>query len=141
MRHNHWAILLAVLFQQAFGFFWYSPIGFFAQWRDALGAEHLPQAPGVEFFAVSVISSAMFCYLLSWLYQVLVIDDWLRGLVVGSLIGLGFLLPTLGTHYLFMGHGADLVWIDGIKEVLSASVTGVILAVWRADYSSETAAN
>lgn len=141
MKHNHWAILLAVMFQQAFAFFWYSGAGFFIQWRESLGGLVLTEAPGPEVFLVSTVASAMFCYLLSWLYQVLVIDDWFRGLVVGTLIGLGFLLPTLSTHYLFMGFSTNLIWVDGMKEVISAAITGVILSVWRADHTPETAAH
>jgi hypothetical protein len=139
VKHNHWAILLAILFQQAFGFFWYSPTGFEQVWRKALGGMVFPNGPGVEAFAVALIAGAMFCYLMSWFFQVLVIDDWLRGLVVGTLIGLGFLLPNLATHYVVMGFSTDLVWVDGMKEVLSSGITGVILSVWRADQSPETA--
>lgn len=138
MKHNHWAILAAVIFQQAFSFFWYSPIFLYPAWEAALKKSGIIAGhPGWGPFVVALIGSAMFCYLMNWFYQVLVIDDWFRGLVVGLLIGSGFLLPTMSTHYFFMGFGPDLVWIDGLKTVFSTGITGVILAVWRADKTAE----
>ena len=99
----------------------------------------------VSFFGVwpnflpSIVSTAMFCYLVSWLYQVLVIDDGFRGGIIGLLLGMGFLIPNLGTHYLFMGLGPELIWIDGVRDVLASGGIGFILSIWRADHSAEVA--
>jgi hypothetical protein len=139
LKHNHWAILGAVVFQQLFSFVWYSPVLFQSVWREAAhqGSSGAGVATGP--LLVSIISSGMFCYLLSWLFQVLVVDDVLRGAVVGTLVGLGFQLPCLATHYFSMGYGPELVWIDGLKEVILSGLTGVILAIYRASISPEAA--
>jgi len=139
MKHNHWAIVFAVFFQQSFAFFWYSKHGFFDAWKIALGEKFTPANPGASVMLVSFIGSLMFYYLMSWLYQVLVIDDWWRGFVVGALIGMGFLMPNLSTHYVFIVFPPDLIWIDGFSYVFSPAIPGVILAIWRADRTIETA--
>jgi hypothetical protein len=140
VKHNHRTVLIAILFQQALAYVWYSP-GFFLQvWTAASGKELSPW----EFMQnlpllASLIGSAMFCYLMSWLYQVLVIDDWWRGLIVGLLIGAGFVLPPLAQQYLLMGYTSDLICVDGVRLVLSSGITGLLLATWRAEQSAETA--
>ncbi len=140
MKHNHWAIIMAVIFNQVFSFIWYSPAFFFHPWIAAMGKtpELIDPSKPLPFIS-AVVGSAMFCYLMSWLFFVLVVDDWFRGLVVGLLIGTGFLVPTLGTHYLFMGYGPELIWIDGVKEVFASGITGIILAYWRAEHTGEAA--
>lgn len=139
MKYNHWSVWTAVVFNQVFGYVWYSPALFFEPWALAIKkSPEFLQASYLPFIA-SIISAAMFCYLLAWLFQVLVIDDWLRGLIIGLLIGTGFLAPTLGSHYMFMGYGPELIWIDGVKEILASGGTGIILAIWRADRIEEPA--
>ncbi len=137
MSYHHVAIWTAVLANQVIGFVWYSLLR--DSWQQ-LVYNHLDplQIPDLA-MAASVISSAMFAYLVAWLFKVLVIDDWFRGFVIGLLIGTGFLAPNLGTHYLYMGYGPELIWIDGLREIIGAGVMGMILATWRADEAEEPA--
>lgn len=135
MNYHHVAIWTAVIFNQVLGFVWYSI--FKEPWRAAVFKSVDPvQVPDLALCA-SIISSAMFCYLVAWLFKVLVIDDWFRGMIIGLLIGTGFLAPNIGTHYLYMGYGPELIWIDGLREILGAGGMGILLAIWRADHTDE----
>lgn len=138
MKHNHLAIATAVLFQQLLCFVWYSEALFLNHWVSAagLGTSHGVFTQPHPVMA-SILGSAMFCYLLSWLFQILVIDDWVRGLVVGSLVGLGFMAPVLATHYLYIGLGPQMVWIDCSRQVISAGGAGIILAIWVGEPTAE----
>ena len=139
MKHNHLAIAAAVTFQQLLCFVWYSEFLFLNPWMRAAG---MGTNPGVfklpHPVMASILGSAMFCYLLSWLFQILVVDDWVRGLAVGALIGLGFLAPTLATHYLYIGFGPEMVWIDCSRQVVAAGGAGAILAIWAGEPTAET---
>lgn len=138
MKHNHLAIIAAVIFQQLVCSLWYSESLFFNMWIESSGL--IPQQ---AVFATphpvmaSILGSAMFCYLLSWLFQILVVDDWVRGLVVGVLIGLGFLAPVLATHYLYLGFGPEMVWIDGSRQVIASGGAGIILSIWVGEPTAE----
>jgi hypothetical protein len=138
MKHNHIAIVAAVCFQQLLSYLWYSEGLFLSSWLTA--ANMLPSEAVFKLphpVMASLLGSAMFCYLLSWLFQILVIDDWVRGLIVGALIGLGFLAPVLATHYLYLGFGPEIVWIDCSRQVISAGGAGIILAIWAGEPTAE----
>ena len=141
MKHNHIAIIAAVIFQQLVSCAWYSKTLFLGAWLDAANMsanEAVFNQPHPVM--ASILGSAMFCYLLSWVFQMLVIDDWLRGLVIGSLIGIGFLAPALATHYLYLGLGPEMVWIDGSRQLISAGGAGIILAIWVGEPTAEETA-
>lgn len=141
MKYHHLSIWTAVIFNQVLGFVWYSDALFLNAWTAASGQNyHFLNPTQLPFFA-SIIASAMFCYLVSWLFQMLVIDDWFRGLLIGLLIGTGFIAPNLGAHYLSMGFPPELIWVDALREILGSGAMGIILAVWRADISTEEAKN
>lgn len=141
MKHNHVVIIVAVLFQQAVCYVWYSSALFLGPWLDAVNMSSQNAVFNHPHpVLASLLGSAMFCYLLSWFFQMLVVDDWVRGLIVGALIGLGFLAPVLATHYLYLGFGPEMVWIDGARQIVSAGGAGAILAIWAGEPTTEEAA-
>jgi Protein of unknown function (DUF1761) len=139
-KHNHKAIATAVFLHQVLGFVWYSHLMFGPEWLAGIGKSEsqLDRANPLPFIA-SIFAAVLLCYLMSWLFQVLIVDDWQRGLSVGLLIGCGFIAPTLTMHYMFMGISYNAIMIDTIKEIIVCGMTGVILSTWRADASGELA--
>jgi hypothetical protein len=138
--HNHKAIFAAVVLNQVLGFIWYSPMFFGEIWLKALKLTEMPVDRGDSLpFMAALWASILLCYLMSWFFQVAVVEDWKSGFSVGLLIGLGFLAPTLIMHELFMGVAAEVIMIDASKEILGAGLTGILLATWRAERSLEEA--
>ncbi len=139
-KHNHKAIASAVFLHQVLGMVWYSPLLFGPEW--ALGISktetQLDKNNPLPFIA-SVFAAILACYLMSWLFKVLVIDDWKRGLAIGLLIGCGFVAPALTMHYMFIGLPYSVILIDTVKEIVGAGLTGFLLSTWRADHSDEFA--
>lgn len=139
-KHNHKAIATAVFLHQVLGMVWYSQLFFGPEWMSGLGKSEsqLDKNNPLPFIA-SVLSAMLACYLMSWLFMVLVIDDWKRGLSIGLLIGCGFIAPTMTMHYMFMGLPYSVIMIDVVKEIVGAGLTGLLLSTWRADHSDEFA--
>jgi hypothetical protein len=138
-KHNHYAIVAAVFLHQVLGFVWYSALLFGPMW--AAGTGRAPdQMPGFLAYVAAVFAATLLCYLMSWLFQVLVVDDWRRGLAIGLLIGCGFIAPMIIMHYMFLGFPYVVIMVDSMKEVVGAGLTGVLLSTWRAEPAGEIAA-
>lgn len=132
MKLNHKAVLAAVIVQQIVGFIWYHPSVLGLYWFEGLNLLVPPQ-PGPLPFVASVFCSISFCYLLSWMFQIAVIEDWQRGLTLGLMVGIGFLAPNLSMHYMFMKVDSVVTLIDCGRDILASGLAGIILAVFRAD--------
>jgi hypothetical protein len=140
MKLNHKGVLAAVIVQQILGFIWYHPKIFghlWLLWLNKTG-EQLNIAEPLPFFA-AVFASISFCYLLSWMFQVAVIEDWQRGLTLGLMVGVGFVAPNIARHYLYIGIDSMVICIDSLYEILAAGLAGIVLAVFRAERSDEEA--
>lgn len=137
MKLNHKGVLAAVIVQQILGYIWYHPNVFGRLWSlwlnksiDQLNPEALP-------FVAAIFASVSFCYLLSWMFQIAVIEDWQRGLTLGLMVGIGFVAPSIARHYLFMQIDSMVICIDALYEIIAAGLAGIILAVYRAERSDE----
>jgi hypothetical protein len=136
MKLNHKAVLTAVIAQQLIGFVWYDPSFFGRVWAEGLQRQGDVQPPVLALVA-AVFCSISFCYLLSWMFQIAVIEDWQRGLTLGLMVGIGFLAPNISMHYMFMQMDAVLTLIDAGRDIVASGAAGVILAVYRADRDNE----
>lgn len=138
-KHNHKAIFTAVVLQQILGFVWYSPSFFFNIWVQGLGINPQDLNRGNPLpLVAAVLASVFFCYLLSWIFQVAVVEDWRDGLATGLLVGVGFLAPCLIMHYMSMAIRSEVIMVDAGREIVSSGMAGIILATWRAERTNET---
>ena len=130
MKHNHLAILVAVVAVQALGFAWYTILA--EPWMAGWGLDSEAVAePKVAPFAASLIGSILGAYTISWLIGRTGLASGMAGARLGLLLGLGLLAPLLVTHSLFGGVGASAIRIDAANAVVSATLIGWILGAWR----------
>ena len=131
-QFNHKAIWAMVLFQQALGFVWYSPPLFMNLWLKGLGKRpsDLYQSDPVPFIA-AIVGAIAFCYILAWVNDKAKAESATDGAIVGGLVWLGFIAPTLAVHYKFIGLSWLAIGVDAGKELVGAVLTGAILAVWK----------
>ena len=88
-------------------------------------------------FVAAIFCSISFCYLLSWMFQIAVIEDWQRGLTLGLMVGVGFLAPNISMHYMFMNIDSVMTLIDAGHDIVASGLAGIILATFRAERDPE----
>jgi len=131
-RHNHLAILAVVVIHQIVGFVWYSPVLFLSPWVHGQGKEvdQLNQSDPVP-FVVSIATSILVSYVVSWLVQVLKADTVKRGAGVGGILGIGVAAPAITMHYAFLGMSWNVIAVDALHSIVLLGLTGGLLAAWR----------
>jgi len=131
-KHNHLAIVVAVILHQVIGFLWYSPLLFLLPWVVGLGkrAADLNFSNPAPYIADT---AGWFCasYFISWFVQHLEVRSFNHGIGLAVLLWGGVALPLLVPHYLFAGMGITVLAIDAMNALVQLVVTCCLLALWR----------
>ena len=139
MRHNHKAVVAAVVAALAIGFALYSipPIAeiFMRGW----GLDSVTMEPSPAPFVVSIVGTFLGAYTLSWLIGRLGIDGGAGGAGLGFLLSAALMTPVLVTHEMFGGVEPGATAVDAANTVLSGTVMGGILGAWRPGRSPKRA--
>lgn len=127
---NWWAVLVAVLAQQALGFFWYSRLLFAPLWMAGIDKrpEDLVPTPGP--FVLAFLAALVLATGTAWVLQHSGKSGLKPGLLVGFGIGTAFAMPPVLVHEAFLGYPDIVLAIDGAKEIVGALLTGAILGAW-----------
>lgn len=131
---NYLAILVAVVFNQLLGAFWYST--FANPWmaetgmtqEDIEGMKGTPQqwVP----YVVAIVLAIVFTLGLALLVQGMEATNAGEGLGLGVLAAVGFVLTSHGVNYAFEGRSLKLLAINVGYPLISYAVIGLVLAVW-----------
>ena len=131
MKHNHVAVVAAVLAAFAIGFALYSipPISqiFLRGW--GLDPETMEPSPAP--FLVSIVGTFLGAYALSWLIGRLGIEGGAGGARLGLLLSFALMTPVVVTHEMFGGVGPGAIAVDAANTILSGTAMGGILGAWR----------
>lgn len=131
MRHNHAAVVVAVVAAFAIGLALYSipPISeiFMRGW--GLDPETLEPRPGP--FVVSIVGTFLGAYAISWLIGRLGIASGAGGAGLGLFLAFALMSPVIVTHEMFGGVGSGAIAVDVANTVLSGTAMGWILGAWR----------
>ena len=131
---NYLAILVAVVFNQLLGAFWYST--FAKPWmaetgmtqEDIEGMKGTPQqwVP----YVIAIVLAIVFTLGLALLVQGMEATNAGEGLGLGVLAAVGFVLTSHGVNYAFEGRSLKLLTINFGYPLISYAVIGLVLAVW-----------
>jgi hypothetical protein len=131
MRHNHVAVVVAVVAAFAIGLALYSipPISeiFMRGW--GLDPETLEPRPGP--FVVSIVGTFLGAYAISWLIGRLGIASGAGGAGLGLFLAFALMSPVIVTHEMFGGVGSGAIAVDVANTILSGTAMGWILGAWR----------
>jgi hypothetical protein len=132
VKHNHIAIVVAVILHQAIGFLWYSDFLFVKQWMAGLGKkpsdfDMANPAP----FITDIAGWFFACYFISWLVERTEIRSFNQAVGLSVLLWVGVALPLLAPHYLFAGLHVNVLLIDAMNALVQLAVTCALLALWR----------
>lgn len=125
---NIWAILVAGILNMAIGAAWYSRALFGKKWMAYLGLkeEELNSSPWL-FLAVFILGLVVALVMAMFLQDASGVAE---GLFFGGLLALGFVIPTLLTHYIFENRKGGIMLIVAAHELVLFLVYGALLGAW-----------
>ena len=132
MTINHWAVLVAALFNLVLGAIWYSPALFYTAWKRETGLsdEDLKKANPLILYGLGFLLA----YVMSYNMAFFLGDantDWLWGLTAGFLAGFGWAGAIFAVIALFERKSWRYIAINGGYIVVYLSGVGFILGIWR----------
>ena len=129
---NWLGALVAAIATFLVGGVWYSPILFARPWMEAMGLSDadLKGGTGKIFGASFVLQLVAAVNLAFFLAGGKASLTW--GVTAGLLAGVGWVVTSLGTTYLFGRRPLRLFLIDAGYHAVSFTVMGAILGVWKA---------
>ena len=126
---NFLAILVAAILNMVIGALWYSRIFFGNKWMAYLGfKENEPNASPWTYIIVFLLGLIIAVLMAMFLRGTTGAKE---GLMYGAIIGLGFVIPTILTHYLMEQRKAGFMFIIAGHELLLFLVYGALLAAWQ----------
>ncbi len=127
---NWLAILAATVAGFLIGGVWYGPL-FGKAWLRAIGKteEELGGAAGP--MILSFFTAAATSIVLAGILNIMVDPDLVDGIVLGLLVGVGFIAAGMASDYAFCGWPRPLFFIQAGYRVTYSVVMGIILAAWR----------
>lgn len=124
------AVLLAAVANMALGFLWYHPKVFGTTWLELIGKrpEELGNpGPG---YAFSTLGSLVSALALAVVLVAFGATHWVDALGVGALVGVGFIVPVLGTQAVFNGVPVALYLLNAAYHVVAFILMALVLALW-----------
>lgn len=128
---NYWAVLAAALSTFLIGGLWYSPALFGKAWMQENGftEEGLKSSSMMKIFVLAFILGLVAAINLAFFIGAE--SDPLMGALWGFVAGAGWVATFIGTHYLFERRSFRLFAINAGYSIVSLTVMGLILAVWK----------
>ncbi len=125
------AVVLAGVASMVLGFVWYGPL-FAKAWMREVGLrmEDINAGPGVGYlltFIAAMVSAAVTSLLVHRLAVVQVGD----GLMLGLILGVGYVGTTFMSNYVFARKSMQLYLIDAGYQILNITVAAVIATLVR----------
>jgi hypothetical protein len=134
VRHNYVAILVAAIANFLFEAAWYS--GFYKPWLEGIGRTdewlRLNSPNRALQFATAIVASAVIAAALSLVIQLTGAQTVMRGIRMGLIAGIGFVLTTWATEYIFEVRPFSLLMINGGFWLLGMMLMGAIVGGWKA---------
>ncbi len=127
---NWLAILVATVAGFALGGLWYGPL-FGDAWLSALGKTADQIQPSPTPFVISFFTALITAIVLAMFISALNISTLGGGVVIGLLVGIGFIATAMASDSAFGDTGVNLWLIQSGYRVLYSVLMGAILAVWR----------
>ncbi len=133
---NWLAILVAAVANMALGAAWYSSALFAKPWMKAIGFDKKDMDKSmregmVQKYTMMVIASLVLSLVMAWVIKTLGATSFTSGLKIGFVIWLGFSTTTRLANWVFSGRPKELYFIDTGYHLVTYSLIGGLLAVWR----------
>jgi hypothetical protein len=132
LHFNHWAVIVAALFQWFLGALWYSPPLFAKPWAAILGIKMDGPKKGL---AAGMIASIVCDVILSFVLAHLVLWSGASTFVMGALVGFiawaGFIMGPNLPQGIYEGRPFKLFAINGGYWLVGLVLSGGLIAAWQ----------
>jgi len=126
---NFLAILVAAILNMVIGALWYSRPLFGNQWMNHLNLKEDEAGTSPWTYVIVFLLGLIIAVLMAMFLQGA--SGVKEGLMYGAVIGLGFVIPTILTHYLMEQRKAGFMFIIAGHELLVFLTYGALLAGWQ----------
>lgn len=134
VKHNYVAILVAAIANFLLEAAWYS--AFYATWLKGIDRTDewlkLNSPNRALQFATAIVASAVIAAALSFVVQYTGPQTLVRGMELGALMWLGFVLTTWATEYVFEVRPFSLLLVNAGFWLVGMVLMGGIVGAWRA---------
>ena len=127
---NWFAILAATAAGFMLGGIWYGPL-FGKAWMNAIGKTEEDIQPTPTPFIISFLTALVTAIVLAALIHNLGFTSVIDGVILGLLVGVGFIATAMGSDSAFCGWGLPLFLIQSGYRVSYSVIMGVILTAWQ----------
>jgi hypothetical protein len=128
---NFLGILVSSLAYFALGSLWYSPVLFGTAWQKLVNISMKPGTSQlIKIFGLTFILILISAVVMDYFMLMFGISDFLPGLWIGLLCGIGFVLTTSGINALYQSKPLKLFLIDCGYHLLGFLILGGILGAW-----------
>lgn len=130
---NFVAVLVSVVAHQAFGGLWYSKAVCGKAWIELTGVkmEDIKREDIAKAMTLAITWGLVKAYALALLIGTIGITSAVDGMVLGALLGLGAVLPAIGTNYAFEAKPPKMLAITTGNHAIGYVIMGAILGAWR----------
>ncbi len=131
IQFNFAAVFVAALMGFAVGGLWYSPLMFANAWMKEAGIseEQTRNAPMARIFGLAALASLVMAFNLAAFIGAKA--SLAFGLFAGAAAGIGWVAMSLGVIYLFEQRSLKLWLINGGYQVVSYTLMGGLLGLWK----------
>jgi len=133
---NYIAIVIAMIAGVAVGFIWYAPWAFGRIWMKEKGLtkESMAAKQGnrsmAPTFALMALSALIEAFILSALFNSLIVTSFGGILLVALCVWIGFAVPPKAGDYLFGGESLSLFLISVGQSLVAITVMAMIVGIW-----------
>lgn len=123
---NLWGILAAAVAFYALGALWYSPAMFSKPWQELVGPPQqkrtLAEGMIVNAFGTLIAAAGLAVLIVGGGWR-----NWVDGLGIGALCGVGFSLTVLLNGVAYEGRPVNLFFLNAAYQVIGFCLMGAIL--------------
>lgn len=128
---NVLAILVAAVASIALGALWYSPVAFGNAWLRLIGKKQEELGKPGPAYALTSLGALLAAAALAVVLEGFGVNNFIDGIGLGALVGVGFVAPVLATDHVFSGKPISLYLLNVTYHVLSFIAMGAILGAWQ----------
>lgn len=134
---NPLVVIISAAASMLVGFIWFSPFLFLNQWQKAVGTDQKNyQAKEAQLkrqkpaFAWMFLLAVLTSYILAILFtNFSVVTTW-DGIVFTFWVWLAFVLPVIAGNVFALGQPYKLIFLEGLRTLITLAVVGAILGTW-----------